>query len=242
MLNRPLLRLLVAAAITALAGADTAHAAAGKIAGTVTDAGTGAALAKANVFVVETESATSTDSEGRFFLLNVAPGIYTLRVTYVGYRPVLMEEVRVSADLTTDLEFRLGGEAIEVEEVVIKAERPIIDKNATNAVRIVEAEDIEILPGRGLGSVINLQPGVVIDEGALHIRGSRSDEVGYFVDGASRAQPGLRSVRAVGRDRRGPPGDPASGRRLQCRVRRRQRRHHPAGTAHRRARLGGRVC
>ena len=40
----------------------------------------------------------STDSEGRFFLLNVAPGIYTLRATYVGYRAVTIEEVRVSAD------------------------------------------------------------------------------------------------------------------------------------------------
>ena len=199
MLNRSLLRLLVAAPLAALAGAGTAHAAAGKIAGTVTDAGTGSALANANVLLLETEAAASTNSEGRFFLLNVAPGIYTLRVTYVGYRPVIMEEVRVSADLTTDVEFRLGGEAIEVEEVVIKAERPIIDKNATNAVRIVEAEDIEILPGRGLGSVINLQPGVVIDEGALHIRGSRSDEVGFFVDGAAARNPvsGGRAVAVI---------------------------------------------
>ena len=197
MLNRRFLCLLVAAGCAVVAGAGTAHAAAGKIAGTVTDAGTGSALAKANVVLVETDAGASTDAEGRFFLLNVAPGIYTLRVTYVGYRPVIMEEVRVSADLTTSLEFRLGGEAIEVEEVVIQAERPIIDKNATNAVRIVDAEDLEILPGRGLGSVINLQPGVVIDEGALHIRGSRSDEVGYFVDGASVRNP-VTGVRAVG--------------------------------------------
>ena len=155
----------------------------------MTDANTGEPLPKANVFVLETEAGATTDSEGRFFLLNVAPGIYTLRVTYVGYSAVLMEEVRVSADLTTDLDFVLGSEAIEVEEVVIKAERPIIDKNATNAVRIVEAEDLEILPGRGLGAVINLQPGVVIDEGSLHIRGSRSDEVGFYIDGASVRNP-----------------------------------------------------
>ena len=189
MLNRCLLPLLVAAGCTALAGAGPAHAAAGKIAGTVTDAVTGDALANANVLLTETEAAATTDTKGRFFLLNVAPGIYTLRATYVGYRAVTVEEVRVSANLTTSLEFLLGGEAIQVEEVVIKAERPIIDKNATNAVRIVEAEDLEILPGRGLGSVINLQPGVVLDEGVLHIRGSRSDEVGYYVDGASVRNP-----------------------------------------------------
>ena len=241
MLNRCLLPLLVAAGCTALAGAGPAHAAAGKIAGTVTDAVTGDALANANVLLTETEAAATTDTKGRFFLLNVSPGIYTLRATYVGYRAVTVEEVRVSADLTTSLEFLLGGEAIQVEEVVIKAERPIIDKNATNAVRIVEAEDLEILPGRGLGSVINLQPGVVMDEGVLHIRGSRSDEVGYYVDGASVRNPGDGHLGGR-RDRRGPAGDPAPGRRLQRRVRRRQRGHHPAGTAHRLTRLGGRVA
>ena len=189
MLNPRYFRLLAAVACAALFGVDPANAAGGKITGTVSDALTGYPLPDANVLLVETEAGTETDSKGRFFLLNVAPGIYTLRATFVGYRPVTMEGVRVSADLTTDLEFVLGTEAIEVEEVVIQAERPIIDKNATNAVRIVEAEDIEILPGRGLGSVINLQPGVVIDEGALHIRGSRSDEVGFYIDGTSVRNP-----------------------------------------------------
>ena len=189
MLNPRLFRLPAVAVCAALCWADPATAAGGKITGTVSDAVTGYALPDANVLLVETEASASTDSEGRFFLLNVAPGIYTLRATYVGYRAVTVEEVRVSADLTTDLEFVLGSEAIEVEEVVIQAERPIIDKNATNAVRIVEAEDLEILPGRGLGSVINLQPGVVLDEGALHIRGSRSDEIGYYVDGTSVRNP-----------------------------------------------------
>ncbi len=189
MLNRRLLPLLAAAGCAALSVTDTANAAGGKITGTVRDALTGYPLPDANVLLVETEAGTETDSNGRFFLLNVAPGLYTLRVTYVGYRPVTMEEVRVSADLTSDIEFVLGSEAIEVEEVVIKAERPIIDKNATNAVRIVGAEDLEILPGRGVGSVVNLQPGVVLDEGALHIRGSRADEIGYYVDGTSVRNP-----------------------------------------------------
>ena len=199
MLNPRLFHLLMAAACAALFGVDPANAAGGKITGTVSDAVTGYALPAANVLLVETEAGAETDSKGRFFFLNVAPGIYTLRVTYVGYRAVTMEEVRVSADLTTDLDFVLGSEAIEVEEVVIQAERPIIDKNATNAVRIVEAEDIEILPGRGLGAVINLQPGVVIDEGSLHIRGSRSDEVGFFVDGAAARNPvsGRRAVAVI---------------------------------------------
>ncbi|NKB68082.1 MAG: TonB-dependent receptor [Candidatus Latescibacteria bacterium] len=189
MLNCRLLRLLVAVGCLALMGASATWAASGKITGTVKDVVTGDILPNANIFVVETESGTSTDKKGRFFLLNVAPGIYTLKITYIGYQILTVEEVRVSADLTTNLELNLSSETIEVEEMVIKAERPIIDKNATNAVRIVGAEDLAILPFRGVQEVFNLQPGVVLDEGALHVRGSRSDEIGYYVDGASVRNP-----------------------------------------------------
>ena len=113
------------------------------------------------------------------------PGTYTLRTTYIGYAPLVIQEVRVSGDLTTDLKVRPTAVAITTDEVVIRAERPIIDKTATNAVRIVGAEDLEILPFRGVQNVLSLQAGVVEDEGQLHVRGSRSDEIAYYVEGAS---------------------------------------------------------
>ena len=167
------------------AGASTG----GKIAGVIKDAATGDGLPHANIVVVDTQLGTTADEKGRFFILNVPAGTYTLKATYIGYADYTVEDVRVSADLTTNLDIDLTSSDIQVEEVVIRAERPIIDKTATNAVRIVGAEDIEILPFRGVGGVINLQPGVVFDEGALHVRGSRSDEIGYYVDGASVRNP-----------------------------------------------------
>jgi hypothetical protein len=157
----------------------------GKIAGTVRDAKTGEALPQANVVLAATEMGAATDAKGRFFILNVPPGVYTLRASYTGYNPYVLEEVRVSGDLTTEVEAKLTASDIKLEEVVIRAERPIVDKNATNAVRIVSAEDLEIMPFRGVQEVFALQAGVVEDEGALHVRGSRSDEIGYYVEGAN---------------------------------------------------------
>ena len=169
----------------ALAEASTG----GKIAGVVKDAASGKELPHANIVVVDTELEATADQKGRFFFLNVAAGTYTLKATHIGYADYTVEEVRVSAGLSTRIAVELTSSDIQVEEVIIRAERPIIDKNATNAVRIVEAEDLEILPFRGVGQVFNLQPGVVLDEGTLHIRGSRSDEIGYYVDGASVRNP-----------------------------------------------------
>ena len=157
----------------------------GKIAGVIKDAATGDGLPHANIVVVDTKLGATADEKGRFFILNVPAGTYTLKATYIGYADYTVEDVRVSADLTTNIAVELTSSDIQVEEVVIRAERPIIDKTATNAVRIVDAEDLEILPLRGVSSVIALQTGVVEDEGSLHIRGSRSDEIGYYVEGAS---------------------------------------------------------
>ena len=157
----------------------------GKIAGVIKDAATGDGLPHANIVVVDTKLGATADEKGRFFILNVPAGTYTLKATYIGYADYTVEDVRVSADLTTNIAVELTSSDIQVEEVVIRAERPIIDKTATNAVRIIDAEDLEILPLRGVSSVIALQTGVVEDEGSLHIRGSRSDEIGYYVEGAS---------------------------------------------------------
>lgn len=159
----------------------------GKIAGVVKDAQTGDLLPNANVVLGEggTKLGTVSDDEGRFFFLNVPAGIYTLRVTYIGYSAYQVKEARVSADLTTNLEVKMVSSDIQVEEVIIKAKRPIIDQTATNAVRIVGSEDLEIMPFRGVQQVFALQAGVVEQEGNLHIRGSRSDEIGFYVEGAS---------------------------------------------------------
>ena len=171
--------------VLALCAAPVQASTGGKIAGVVKDAQTGEALPNANVIVANTKLGTTADEKGHFFILNVPPGTYTIKATYIGYSAYTLQEVRVSGDLTTNLEIKMGSSDIQVEEVVIKAERPIIDKNATNAVRIVGAEDLDILPIRGVQQVFALQAGVVENQGALHIRGSRSDEIGYYVEGAN---------------------------------------------------------
>ena len=177
--------LIALGVLLALSLAPAEASTGGKIAGVVKDATTGDGLPHANVVVVDTKLGATADEKGRFFILNVPAGTYTLKATYIGYADYTVEDVRVSADLTTNIAVELTSSDIQVEEVVIRAERPIIDKTATNAVRIIDAEDLDILPLRGVSSVISLQTGVVEDEGSLHIRGSRSDEIGYYVEGAS---------------------------------------------------------
>ncbi|MCX7875248.1 MAG: carboxypeptidase-like regulatory domain-containing protein, partial [Melioribacteraceae bacterium] len=157
----------------------------GRIKGKVVDLQTGEALVGANVYVVGSSAGANTDVNGEYLIQNMEAGVYTLRAAYVGYQTITISNIRVNADLTTYVNFELPSEDIQVGTVEIVAQKPIIQKDNTNAVRITTNEDIQALPVRGVNSIISLTAGVVNQNGNIYIRGGRVDEVGYYLEGVS---------------------------------------------------------
>ena len=169
----------------------------GKVTGVVTDKSTGDPLPGVNVIVEGTTLGASTDIDGYFVILNMPVGVYSIRANYIGYKDVIMENVRVSANITTEVNFALEPTTLELEEaIVVTAERPLVEKNVTSSVSIVTSKDIEAVPVRGLTDLAALQASVVVQDGNFHIRGSRSDEVGFYLNGASINNP-LNNAAAV---------------------------------------------
>ena len=155
----------------------------GKVKGYVTDMETGDPLPGANVQIVGTTLGAATDPEGNYFILNVPPGQHVLRVSYIGYIEA-EGAVSVITDLTTTRDFMLSTTVIIGREVVVTGERAPIQMDRTNTASFVAAEQIEDLPVQDIGDLIQLQAGVVIDQaGGVHIRGGRTSEVAYWVDG-----------------------------------------------------------
>lgn len=151
----------------------------GKIAGKVTDAETGDPLVGTNVVIEGTTMGAATGLEGDFFIINVPPGLYTLRIQMMGYKTVLYENVRVSVNRTTEVEVQMKQTVLEGEEVVIQAEKIAIKKDQTSSFRNVSAEQIDILPIESVNAVVTMQAGVVNG----HFRGGRNTEVAYLIDG-----------------------------------------------------------
>lgn len=159
----------------------------GKIKGRVTDKANGEALVGATVVVLGTSLGATANEEGDFIILNVPAGTYDLKANFIGYQPYKLEKVQVSSDLTTETNFTLTplAEGVAMEEIVVQRERDLVSKNQTNVTRIQTNEDIKNLPIRGVTAAIVLSPGVVQQNGNIHIRGGRQDEVGYFLEGAN---------------------------------------------------------
>ncbi len=160
----------------------------GKIAGRVLDAESGAPLPYANVILVGQNQGAATDDEGRFFILNVRPGTYTVRADYVGYSSRTVTGVRVTIDHTSRLRLELSPQVIELEDggAVVVADRVLFQKDLTASQAVVGRDDIDDTPATELGDLLELQAGITTDAGGgIHFRGGRSGEVAFMVDGVS---------------------------------------------------------
>ena len=151
----------------------------GKIKGKITDKNTEEPIFGANIVIEGTYFGAAADDEGDYYINNIPPGTYNLIISAIGYNKVRVENVLVKIDLTTNVDMELISEAVQMGEVVVQAEQPLITKDLTSTSAIVSAEDLKVMPVENINQIINLQAGVVNG----HFRGGRSDEVAYLVDG-----------------------------------------------------------
>jgi len=161
----------------------------GKLAGTVTDSETGQPLPGVNVVIEGTDLGAATNADGEYFILRVPVGTYTVKAQIIGYKTIRKTNVRVQTDLTRTIDFQMETEAIAGEEVVVEAERPMIQKDMTASRRIVSSDDIIDMPVESIEGAAGIGAGAVNDGGTVHFRGGRSQETVYMVDGVSLQDP-----------------------------------------------------
>ncbi len=164
----------------------------GKLSGTVSS--DGEPLVGANVVLEGTSSGAASDVNGTYYIFDVQPGTYTLRVNYIGYKAQIVSNVRVTIGLTTIQDFEMEVAAVEGETVEVVAEKPLIEITATNVARSIDAEAIENYAVRSVTAMVASQAGVVKMHDGLHLRGSRQEEIGYTLEGASMTGAGANRV------------------------------------------------
>lgn len=161
----------------------------GKLAGKITDAQTGEPLIGANIIIVNTNLGAATDIEGNYFILNITPGTYDVKISYVGYSSKTITGVRIVSGITYELNESLSS-GIDLGEIVV-TDQKFFEEKSTNTVKVVDSDQISKLPVRGVANVAAMQSGVVMQEGSggvdgnatINVRGGRGSEVLYIIDG-----------------------------------------------------------
>jgi len=152
----------------------------GKIVGKVVDKKNNEPLIGVNIFITGTTLGATTDLEGSYFILNIPPGTYNLEAQYIGYSTVKIQDVKVNIDLTTKMDFGMQESVVELaEEIVVLAERALVVKDLTASTATVNSSEIQALPITEISEALALQAGYING----HVRGGRSGEVAYWIDG-----------------------------------------------------------
>lgn len=157
----------------------------GKISGTVVDAQSGEPLAGANVIIEGTTIGCAADERGNFIILNVPPGDYNVKITMIGYRALTMTGVNVTMNLTTTLDVRLQKEALGMEEIVVVAERPVVNREISNSQMSIQSENLSSLPINRIDRALTLQAGIESGSMGIIVRGGDANQTVVMVDGLS---------------------------------------------------------
>ena len=97
----------------------------GKLTGYIND-DQGNPLVGVNIYLEGTPIGTASDENGQYLIINIPAAPYTVVVSYVGYQTIKMTDVIINADRTTSLNFDMVVSAVEGDEVIVEAKRPVI--------------------------------------------------------------------------------------------------------------------
>lgn len=157
---------------------------AGTITGTVTDAETDKPLAGANVMVRNSFIGTATDRTGQFRLDNLDTGRVTLVVSMIGYKQIILQDIRITDRETQRFAFELQPDIIASPQVVVTASRQAQDiMEAPFSTAVLSPRDIQSKAAVSLEEVLPYEPGVSIVKDQLNIRGA----TGYTLGAGNRS-------------------------------------------------------
>lgn len=149
--------------------AGSASAQTGRITGLVTDQGTGQPLDVVQVYLDGTPHNAVTQANGRFLMINVPAGTYTLVAERLGYNPYRQVNVVVEADGTATLEITMRVQPLALEAVVATGlADPIEGIKAPFSVGQLTRERIATVPAThsALASIQGKVSGVTIQRGS----------------------------------------------------------------------------
>ena len=144
-----------------------------------------------NVFIKGTKLGAATDVDGNFFISTIPAGIYQVTASRVGFEKVILTQIKVKPSLTTEINFILQQQPINLEKVTITAmrqERKISEVPV--AIEIISSKKIAQVSAQNTGEVLSSFSSVTMkgtsDLNSLQtisLRGSTDSQVLVLLDG-----------------------------------------------------------
>ncbi|MHC1737622.1 MAG: TonB-dependent receptor [Ignavibacteriaceae bacterium] len=152
----------------------------GLIKGKITDASNNEELIGANILLLNTTIGASTDMEGNFLIRNIPAGTYSIRVSYISYQTIVINDFIVGEGDSKTLNLSLQPASTQLGEVVVTADAIKnseanmlkVQKNSLGIVDAISAELISKNNSSDGADILRRMSGITISEGKFaYIRG-----------------------------------------------------------------------
>ena len=178
-------------AATAFAAPEPTDASLGVIRGRIVDS-ENQVLPGASVVIESLHTGAVSDVNGYYSLVNLKPGTYTVKVTYVGYEPKTAQ-LTIKPNKTAVLDFTLS-DGLELKGVEVKGafhgqSRAINQqKNNFNLTNVVSADQVGKFPDSNIGDALKRINGINVqyDQGEARfgqVRGTSPDLTSVSING-----------------------------------------------------------
>jgi TonB-dependent receptor len=178
----------------------------GAIAGHISDS-SGGLLQGAQIKLQPLGVTVASNQQGAYFLNDVAPGSYTITVTYVGFS-LFTKEVSITAGQTTTVDVKMQVSSqneqilVTAESVSGEAEAVNRERTADNILQVMTSEVITSLPNANIADAVGRLPSVTLerDEGEgkyIQIRSLEPRLTNATIDGVNipSPEPGVREIK-----------------------------------------------
>ncbi len=174
----------------------------GKLVGKVYDALTKETLIGVNIVLEGTNIGAASDFNGKFIILNVPPGIYNVTASFVGYAKFTLKDVEVIVDRTTEIEIPLREATVQLEQVVVTAQKPKIIKDQTSSATTLSETQIKAAPIEGLRGALDLASDLQkTATGTYSVRGSGGYELNFQINGVEQINSSTNSPGSFGTEK-----------------------------------------
>ena len=157
------------------------------LSGFVTDADNGESLPLASIVLAQVQLGAASNSSGYYAVKEIPAGTYEVVISYIGYKS--WRDTLAFSDQDVRLDVALQVESVDLEEIVIQAERREELEQATQSSFIaLQVEPLQQMPAIGEADLLRslqLLPGIQsasdISSG-LYVRGGGPDQTAILLD------------------------------------------------------------
>ena len=178
----------------------------GSVAGHVTDS-SGGTLQGAEIELQPTGRIVASNQQGAYFFNNLAPGTYTITITYVGFS-LFTKVVNVTAGQVATIDAKMevtsqrDSVVVTTERVSGEAEAINREKTADNILQVLPNEVFTSLPNANVADAVGRLPSVTLerDEGEgkyIQVRSLEPRLTNATIDGVNvpSPEPGVRQIK-----------------------------------------------